>query len=167
MSLTHKVITDYMQDLENKNTSTKSFFRFNIMEIQGAIRGNIIYPAMAMESPEGNFSDSSVNNSLDKKIFAFSILDKPEKGNFDDENDKLDQCEIIGKQFLSRMRYDSFLPSSPIYNCFNLSDVEYHKVGPIYTDRLFGYRFEIHLDDKKTNMQINPSEWTDLDSPCP
>lgn len=167
MNITHKQIVDYMQDLHEKNISTKSFYRFNLAEIQGSIRSKIIYPCIALESPEGDFQGTTANNSLDNKLFAFSILDKPSQGDYTDEDLKLDNCERIGKQYLARMRHDARIKESLVFNIFNLSDTQYHKVGPIFTDRLFGYRFEIKLSNSKINMQINPNDWTDLDNPCP
>ncbi|EKF56248.1 hypothetical protein I215_01958 [Galbibacter marinus] len=167
MNITHKQIVDYMKGLHDNNTSTKSFYRFNISEIQGSIRSNIDYPCIALESPEGDFSGSRSNNSLDNKLFAFSILDKPVQGDYSDEDIKLDNCERIGKKFLSRMRYDSRIQNSLVFNLFHLSDTQYHKVGPIFTDRLYGYRFEIKLSNSKIDMLIDPEDWTDLDSRCP
>jgi len=167
MSITHKKLIDYMQDLHEKNVNTKSFFRFNISEIQGSIRSKVNYPCIALESPEGDFQGSGVFNSLENKQFAFSILDKPIQGDYSDEDNKLDSCELIGKQFLARIRNDSRTEGSEMFNLFDINDVQYHKVGPIFTDRLFGYRFEIKLSNNKINMQINPDNWTDLDSTCP
>ncbi len=164
---THKQISDYMKQLSVLNDNINSFFRFNISDIQGGIRAKINFPAMALESPEGNFVGSNTNNSLDSKLFAFTIFDKPSRGNFDQEDDMLDDCELIGKQILARMRYDSLVPASVIYRLFKLEKVQYHKVGPVFTDHLFGYRFEVELSDAKVNMQINPADWSDLDDPCP
>ena len=95
MNITHKLIADYMEQLHTANIHTQSFFRFNISEIQGRIRSNITYPSMALESPEGDFSGSSLNNSINNKAFAFSILQKPIQGNYIDEDIKLDECERI------------------------------------------------------------------------
>ena len=92
---------------------------------------------------------------------------KPKKGDFDDENIKLDNCELIGKQFLKRMRLDSLTNGSAIYRAFDLEKVSYHKVGPLYTDHLYGYRFEVPLNAIKVNMQPDPDNWSDIDTICP
>ena len=166
MDLSHASIVAYLSNLADQNTDVKSFFRMNISEIQGAIKTNIEYPCLALESHEGNFESSSANNTIEQKTFAFSILDKPVKHTFNGENDSLDLAEKIGKEFLARMRYDTADPNSELYQAFNISRVSYHKVGPIYADRLFGYRFEIPLNSVKANLKPNPDKWSDLNTIC-
>lgn len=167
MNPSHNQIVAYLQNLATNNIHVNDFFRFNLNEIQGAMRKGISFPCLAIESHDGNFEGSTHNNSIEQKRFAFSILDKPKRGDFDDENTKLDACEIIGKEFLKRMRLDSLTDGSTIYKAFNIENVSYHKVGPLYNEHLYGYRFEVPLNAIKVNMQPNADNWSDINSICP
>ena len=168
MNISHQTIIGYLQNLVDQHTDIRieDFYRMDISEILGAMKTSIQYPCFALESHEGNFDSSSAMNSLENKIFAFSILKKPEYGNFEDQNTALDDCELIGKQFLARMRYDSAQETSLLHKLFSLGNVNYHKVGPLYTDHLYGYRFEISLLPDKTSMKVTPENWTDIDEVC-
>lgn len=166
--MSHNQLVNYMSNLATQNIATKDFFRFNIAEIQGALKSGITFPCLAMESHEGNFEGSTPNNSIEQKIFAFSILDKPTSpNNFDSENEVLDNCELIGKQFLARMRYDARNPASILYNAFDVVNVNYHKVGPLYMDKLFGYRFEVALKPATINLKPDHNHWSDITDSCP
>lgn len=165
--MTHNNLLDYFKNLVTLNADLKSFYRLDITEIQGAMRNGIEYPALAIESHEIAFTGSTANNSLKDVSFAFTILHKPEQQSFDQENNALNLCEEIGTEILKRLRYDAVTPNSPLYQAFELSTITGHKVGPIYVDQLFGYRFEIPLKPKKIDMKITPDKWSDIDQPCP
>lgn len=167
-TLTHIALVNYIKNLVDQHATMpeNAFYRMDVNEIQGNMRTGINYPCLAMESHEANFDGSTANNSLENKTFAFSILKKPEYGNFDEQNQFLDDCEILGKQFLARMRYDAATEGNLMFNLFDAALVTYHKVGPLYTDALYGYRFEIPLKPEKTSLKVNAAHWDDLDLVC-
>lgn len=121
---------------------------------------------MAMESHEGNFEGSSSHNSIESKSFAFSIMSKTQAGDYDGQNSVLDQAEIIGKQVLARIRLDATDPTHILYKLFDIARVSFHKIGPIYVDQLYGYRFEIPLKPNKVLAKVSPDDWTDIDEVC-
>ena len=168
MIVTHNTIVNYFSNLVAQSTliDSRNFFRFDISEIEGAMRTNITYPCFALESHEGNFSGSSHNNSLDNKVLAFSILGRPKQGDFTEQNNVLDQAETIGKKFISRLRLDSTDASNPMYKQIEVQNISYHKVGPIYIDMLYGYRFEITLKSNKLDLKVLPEDWEDINSVC-
>lgn len=166
--LTHKALVDYLKYLVDQSVDidVKNFFRLNIAEIQGSFRSGVSFPCFAMESHEGNFEGSQSSNSVDNKTFAFTIYKKPQYNNFDQENQYLDDCEIIGKKFLARLRYDSFNPENLLHNLFDANLVSYHKVGPVFTEQLYGYRFEVSLKPDKSSLKVIAADWKDLDVVC-
>lgn len=167
-SITHAALINYIRNLVDQSVDidVANFFRMDISEVQGAMRTGVSYPAFAYESHEGNFEGSKSNNTVDNKTFAFTILKKPQLGNFDQQNEYLDDCEIIGKKFLARMRYDSAIVGNVIHNLFEAHTVNYHKVGPLYIDQCYGYRFEIALKPDKSSLKVNAADWNDLDMVC-
>jgi hypothetical protein len=144
---------------------TGNFFRLDITEIQGAMRTGIASPCLALESHQGNFENSKLNNSIESKTFAFMVIKKAIQGNFNEQNQFLDDCEVIGKKILARMRYHSTDINSILYNTFDLSLCNYHKVGPVFLS-WYGYRFEVTLKPKKIDLKVNPGDFSDITTAC-
>lgn len=165
--ISHATIVNYIKESveASADIDASNFFRVDLTEIQGAMRTGISSPCLLLESHEGNFENSKPNNSIESKTFAFSILKNPTQGNFDEQNQFLDDCEIIGKKFLARMRYHSTDNSSVLYNMFDLSLCNYHKVGPIFLS-WYGYRFEVTLKPKKVDLKVNSEDFSDIQSAC-
>ena len=168
MNLSHIELVNYCKNLvaQSIHIEAENFFRMDITEIQGAMRTAIGYPCFALESHDGDFEGSTASNSIENKRFAFTIFKNPTFGDFDEQNLFLDDCEIIGKKFLARMRYDARQKTSPLFNAFTVKDVYYQKVGPIYTDHLYGYRFQIELKPTKVDLKTLPADWNDITTIC-
>ena len=166
--MNHDHIVDYFESLNSKlaDFPEKSFFRMDLTEIQGAFRSGINFPAMSVESPQLDMSKSNVSNSVLGHDFAFTIWKKPKTGDFGGQNTDLGDCERIGLKILARMRYDARVPDHLIYNSFEARSVSAIKVGPLFTENLYGYRFIGTFSNNKP-LIINPADWNDLDSPCP
>ena len=166
--MNHDHIIDYFQDLNTKLTDfpEKSFFRMDLTEIQGAFRSGINFPAMSVESPELVLAKSNPSNSVVGHEFAFTIWRKPKTGDFAGQNTDLAECERIGLKIIARMRYDARVPEHLMYNSFEASSVNAIKVGPLFTENLYGYRFTGAFSNNHP-LQINPADWSDLESACP
>lgn len=165
---THKPTLEYFQGLNEKliDFPDKSFYRMDVEEVFGALRSGINFPAMAVESPEGDTEESQISNTVIGRMFAFTILENPQNNNFDDQNEKLDVCERIGLKIIARMRYDNADPSSFLYRRLQVESIKFHKVGPLYTENLYGYRFTGTLKDNES-LTVDPDDWSDINSPCP
>ena len=166
--MNHDHLVDYFQTINAnlKDFPEKSFFRMDLVEIQGAFRSGIKFPAMSVESPQLDLSDSNISNSVLGHDFAFTIWKNPRMGDFAGQNTDLGDCERIGLKVLSRLRYDARVPAALIYNSFKVSSVKAIKVGPLFNENIYGYRFTGTFINNNA-LIIDPSDWSDLDSPCP
>lgn len=164
---THKPLLDYFENINSnlKDFPDKSFFRMDIEEIFGAFRRGINMPAMSVESPEGEATKSSPSNNFIGRTFAFNIMAMPKKGDFEEQNRIIDQCEQIGWKIIARMRFDNTDPKSLIYNKFKVSSVRFHKIGPLFNEELYGYRFTGEIGSSES-LQVNKDDWEDLDRDC-
>lgn len=165
MDFDHNDIVEYMQGLVENYADLEGFYRMDIAEIMGRLRKGIQLPALALESMEGDLSLSKAHNTHGKNLFAFSILKKPTSGNYEEQNDFINDCLLMGMQILARMRRDSKIPNHFLHDNFDVSGVSYGKVGPLYADHLFGYRFEVSLKNK-INLKVDISKWGDITEDC-
>lgn len=165
--MTHKPIIDYFEQL-NANLldfPEKSFFRMDLAEIQGSFRSGINFPAMVVESPEGNTEGSTINASVINRTGAFTVYQNSKQGDFGQQNQLLDQCERIGIKILARMRLDNANPAHAMHNRFDIPGVTWIKVGPIFTEKLYGYRFMYDLRGTES-LIVDPADWSDIDEVC-
>ena len=164
MEPTHKPIIDYFENinLQLKDFPQNSFFRMDLEEIAGAIRSGINFPALAVESPDGDGQNSVEQNSVIGRMFAYTVYMNPEMGNFQEQNEMIDLCERIGKKILARMRYDARIEGHFLNNRFKVSSTKWIKVGPIFTERLYGYRFTGIIEGNEP-LIIDAADWADIE----
>lgn len=158
MILNHNILVNYFSDLATQLKSINSFFRMNLTEIMGAFRSTAEFPCMVIESHEGDFGDSTPISSINNIAFGFTIYTNPDNDDYDAQNQDLATAEEIGIKILARMRHDATQPNHILYNRFKIETVTYSKVGPIFNEQLYGYRFvgAIRLQEPLT---VNPDDW--------
>lgn len=165
MNLNHTTLTNYFQQLATNLKDINSFFRMDMVEIQGAFRSTATFPCMVSESHEGNFNNSTIMQSVNTITFAFTIFTKPAKADFDDQNLKLGDAETIGLKIIARMRHDATIPNHILYNKFKVETLQYAKIGPTFNEQLYGYRF-IGTIRGHEPLVVNPADWNDVPSIC-
>lgn len=166
-SPTHKPIIDYFESLNAalKDFPEKSFFRMDLSEINGAFRTGIGFPALGIESPELDTEGSNINNSVVGRTFAFTVYVNPRQGNYERQNLDLDLAEKIGWKIIARMRHDARNPESLLYNKFDSSAVSAIKIGPVFTEMLYGYRFTGTIRGSES-LKLDPADWGDIETTC-
>lgn len=158
-------MVDYFEQIATNLKDLNGFFRMDLVEIQGSFRSNAQFKCLVLESHEGNFESSNTQQSVNDRTFAFTIYDKPRKNDFDDQNLKLSECEAAGLKVIARMRHDAFQPNHFLYNKFFVETVSYAKVGPVFTEGLYGYRFIGSIKGHES-LKLNPTDWNDDPTVC-
>jgi len=164
-TINHSVLVAYFKYLADNLIGVNDFFRMNLMEIQGAFRSTAKFPCLVIEAHDGDYSGSNVMQSVNDRTFAFTVYAKPKKDDFDDQDTQLTLSEILGKKILARMRHDATLSSHFLYNHFKASNVSYSKVGPIFNEKLYGYRFVGSITAPEP-LIVNPADWEDSPVIC-
>lgn len=164
---THANLVDYFKNLNAQlnDFPEESFFRQDLEEIFGAFRSGINFPCMALESAELDAPDSTEQNTVIGRMFAFVVYMNPKRGNFDQQKEYIDKCEKIGKKILARMRYDANIPGNLLYRKFKVNTIKAVKVGPVYTEQLHGYRF-VGMISGNESLKVDPADWKDIDTVC-
>ncbi|MAF36840.1 hypothetical protein CL622_07015 [archaeon] len=163
--MTHLEYINYMQSLADNLNGLNDFFRIDLTEIRQGFRSGVQMPCMALESYEGDFSQSSIQQSVNIRTWAFTIFDNPANRDFNDQNQKLSGVEQLGLKILARMRKDSLTPGHILHNLFYVEDCRYSKVGPLFTEKLYGYRF-VGQFLMHQPLTVNPEDWQDIDTVC-
>ena len=149
--------------------------RFALLDIDDILstqRGKLDFtnPVMVLENPEGQLS--WVHNQLsDRKFGAFHILKNVPRNDPEKKKAVMDECQTHGKAIIARMQYEKFSlhkdnsdsPYAQMLKFFDLNEVKYHKVGPLFND-CFGWRFEFEFA-RQSPLPFDSDDWTDFDEP--
>lgn len=165
MIINHQTLVNYFSQLASNLNDVQSFFRMDLTEIMGAFRSTANFPCMVIESHEGDFSDSNTMQSVYNITWAFTIYTKPKKADYDSQNAQLSTAEEIGLKILARMRHDATQPAHLLYNRFKIENVSCAKVGPVFNEQLYGYRF-IGTIKLHQPLTVNPADWGDNPTIC-
>lgn len=123
---------------------------------------NMDQPCMILESPEGHL-DLKNDRLRDENYGAFLILQRASRSDAGRKRQVMDRCKQIGLGVLGRMFRDKInhfrgQGTAPLMvRFFDLSQVKYFKVGPIFSDA-YGWRFEFNLG-KETPLNYNEDDW--------
>ncbi len=165
MDIDHNILVTYFKYLADNYILLKGFFRMDLTEIQGAFRSKADFPCMVLESHEGDLGKSSKQSTVNDRTFAFTIYTKPKKADYDNQNEKLALAEQIGLAIIARMKHDATVKDHLIYNKFLVADVSYAKVGPVFNEQLYGYRFIGSIAGAEP-LKYNKEDWLDNPDKC-
>jgi len=163
--INHLILVNYFSSIAENHKGINGFFRMDLTEIMGSFRNGIGLPCLVLESHDGDFGDSNIQSTVNNRGFAFTIYSNPDKNNYVEQNEKLSDCELIGLQVIARMKHDATIPTHFLYNKFKVSSVKYGKVGPIFSEKLYGYRFQGEIMGNEP-LLFDPSIWSDNPSTC-
>lgn len=165
MILNHSILVNYFKQLATNLNDLDGFFRMDLKEILDSFRSLDNFPCMVVESHEGDFSNSNTQQSVNTITWAFTIYTNPQHDDYNEINTKLTTAEEIGIKILARMRHDATQPNHVLFRRFKLEDVAYSKIGPVFNEHLYGYRFtgQITIHEPLT---INPEDWADTPTTC-
>jgi len=156
--INHSYIVSYFKKLATDFIPIKDFFRMDLTEINGAFRSSAEFPCMVLEVIEGDLNDSNIMNSVVSRSWAFTIYTNPANDDYEEQNEKLNLSEELGLKILARLRHDNILRDHKLYNTFKVEDVTYNKVGPIFSERLYGYRFSGTFT-KNNPLKVDVNDW--------
>lgn len=163
--INHSVLVSYFKSLADNLNGVNDFFRMDLTEIQGAFRSTAKFPCLVMEAHEGDYGDSNLMQSVNNRTFAFTVYTKPKLKDYNDQDTQLTLSETLGKKILARMRHDATLPEHFLHNHFQAEECSYTKVGPIFNEQLYGYRFVGNFRASEP-LIVDPDDWADAPVIC-
>ncbi|WP_421811747.1 hypothetical protein [Flagellimonas sp.] len=163
--INHLILVNYFKGLAENHSDIQGFFRMDLTEIMGSFRNSAPFPCLVMESHDGDFGESNVQSTVNTRGFAFTIYTNPDRKDYEDQNEKLSESEVIGLQVISRMKHDASVEGHFLFNKFKVSSVKYGKVGPVFSEKLYGYRFEGEIMGSEP-LVFDTSIWSDDPTKC-
>lgn len=163
-------IVDFLTNLGAQHTNIGDVFRWNKLQLAGNLKTNINLSAMLIDSVE-----TLVNNPNHKAMHgnqcAFTILGKngvstAQIDSYDKQNEVLDHCQAVAFEMAARIikeATETDLQGSLkwLYGNVELASFHFYKVGPVFTDQLYGYRCEFTIKAKE-DYTVDVAKWADL-----
>lgn len=159
-------IVNYLENLADNHNDVASKFRWNFGEISNAIRNDISYPVMLIDSVEVNL-EGNTKSRFHKHQCAFTILAKPNNPHsYEDQNNVLNQCQKICFEICKRIihdgeQYEINDEKNWLYGLVDISSFTFQKGGPLFSDGLYGYRCEFAIKNQISTV-IDEDIWSDL-----
>jgi hypothetical protein len=118
-------------------------------------------PCMILENPEGKL-DYKHDKMLDENLGAFLIIQRAVRGDATMRRQALDNTKEIGSKIIAKIQMDKIArfkglqaPRMVLY--FDLSEVGYNKIGPIFSD-CYGWRFTFGLGQEDA-LPYDAADW--------
>lgn len=163
-------ITNYLEGLAAKHITIKSAYRWNVGEVSGALRKGIDLPVMLIDPVETQ-TNGDASKTFHSNTTAFTILGKPntKTGNFDEyeaQNQVLELCQTLCFDMEARILHDAQQTHTPegknwMYGLVEANSFHFFKVGPLFSDGLYGYRCEVTFKNQVPTC-VDASVWSDL-----
>jgi hypothetical protein len=158
-------ITTLLTAMGAKHIEINDVFRWNRLELAGALRrasNNTIMLIDAVEVTPVSSGKSAHSNNC-----AFTILGKKDVktdkiDSYAEQNEVLEHCLLIAFEVAARLILEANNPSEKwLYGNIEKGSFTYNKVGPLFSNNLFGYRCEFSIKSME-KYQVDESKWTDL-----
>ena len=166
-----KLIVSYLENLGILHTEIKQTFRWNSNEINNALPSGVALPLMLIDAPQKSESKKGTA-TFNNHTCAFTVIGKPGMSTaqfsaYTKQNEVITFCEEICDDITNRIEADNLVyklkndDRAWLYGLLVEASFEGFKVGPVFSDRLFGYRVEFVLKSKR-DKTVNSDKWDDL-----
>lgn len=168
-----KLIVSYLENLGILHTEVNKTFRWNSNEINNALPSGVALPLMLVDAPTKSESKAGkASATFNRHTCAFTILGKPGMSTaqftaYIRQNEVIASCEAICDEIQNRIEADNLVykfsngDRNWLYGLLVEASFEGFKVGPVFSDRLYGYRVEFALRSKRCK-KVDPEKWEDL-----
>ena len=170
-NITFNHIVNYLENLADAHVSINSKYRWNAHEFSGALRNGVALPVMLIDAPETQ-TGGDATKTLHNNTTAFTVLDKPNTrtGDFNEyeaQNQVLNACQEICFDLETRILHDaekvkdSKNAKNWLYGLVSKNSFHHFKVGPVFSDGLYGYRCELTITNQVPTLP-DITKWSDL-----
>ena len=151
----------YFQQLANEHKEIKNFYIMDINEPLMAMRGEMQYPALILNSLAGSLKAPNLDNTLDQIKGGFLIVGQLEQlDDFPGEMLLLEQMKQIGSDIIARMLHDMLKCEERAVKAipgFDINSVQYHMIDQVFENG-FGFLFNFNISTT-IDLQYDADKW--------
>jgi hypothetical protein len=160
-----KIVT-LITSLGEKHIDIDDVFRWNRLELAGALRRGANKTIMLIDAVEVD-TDSPSNNSVHQNKCSFFILGKEgvktdKIDSYAEQNEVLEHCMLTAFEVAARLVLEATDTTNKwLYSNIERGSFTYTKVGPLFTNNFFGYRCQFTIKSMEKYI-VDQVKWTDL-----
>lgn len=163
--VSYKKVIEYLKELAEKNTEISDAVGFNQSELLNKLRSRdgIDGYILAPFEYQGAISGTS-QQTFASRVVQFAILTVHKaKENYEAEIDIESNCESIGLEILSRIRYDAEQAEEIkwLYQNIDPNKMTFHPIGSQTTEAIKGFLFSFELKTREV-LKVHHDKWSDL-----
>lgn len=168
--VSYNTIINYLESLAVNHNDIASSYRWNVSDITGAFRKGVALPVMLID-PIENHPQGDATKVINGNMTAITILGKPgtpttQIDSYAQQNIVLNNsyeiCLDVMKRILSDAQKVNINGSKNwMYGMVDPESIQILNVGPVFSERLFGYRMEIVFKNTES-LIVDPLKWADL-----
>jgi hypothetical protein len=164
-------ITQYLEKLADAHVDVNDKYRWNAGEFTARLRTGVNLPVVLIDAVETQSSGDNTK-TIHSHSTAITVLGKDQTytgkiDSYQKQNEVLEMCQKICFDFETRIIDDASKlvddqgSKNWLYGHVDKNSFHHFKVGPVFTDGLFGYRCEITIKNQvPTNVEA--LNWHDL-----
>lgn len=163
-------IVDFLTNLGVQHTDIGDVFRWNKLQLTGNLKNGAILSVMLIDSIE-TLTNNPNNKAMHQNNCAFTILGKPNVStaqidSYDNQNEVLEHCQSVAFEMAARIIKEATEtnlqgPLKWLYGNVELASFHYFKVGPVFSNQMYGYRCEFTIKAKE-DYTVDVAKWDDL-----
>ncbi len=160
-------LTEYFEQIAVQHKLLKHsdiephFFRVNIEDVISGFKNNLNFPFVFLELPESRLHGETLDNVFLSRYAALTFLDKVAPGDRPGELDTYSRMELLGLDFLSRVKRDYTNFTNRQIPKMEWNDIRIFKIGPMHHN-CYGMRFEIAIGEPANDFMLyKPENWLD------
>lgn len=152
-----------LKQIGHSDTS-KRFARIDIEEVLTGLRNKINLKewCLVLESYEGNLQSRGDEAMADTMMGAFMVVRQVKDNDFAGQAATISESKAIGLKIIALLIRDKQLAvqgERPRFlRGFQLGNVNYQKVGPLFGENAYGYRFEFAILENQ-HLIYDPEDW--------
>lgn len=159
-------IIGFLTNLGNQHVDINTVIRFNRLELSGALRAGAQKSIMLLDAIEITTQKTS-NVQVHLNQCAFTILGKPNVStaridDYETQNEVLQHTQTIAFEVATRIKTEAEkIANDWLYGNLVKDSFTFFKVGPVFTENLYGYRCEFVIRSNEV-YEVDVTKWSDL-----
>lgn len=147
------------QRMAEEHPKVKTFIRANENELSDILKNVAAYPVLMLGDYDGVVKPTvGKSRYIDYMKVAIYLLDEIPRGDYDTEQQKLNELKKIGLQIMSRLIYNKDEICPNYFIKLDTDGIEYTLTDFLYNNAR-GWVFEFTASQTSEAMEYNPQDW--------